>query len=132
MMTASKEIGQVSPRDGGAAHVAAREAVAEPTAGLSRRRRRGAVATTVRGGCVDVAGLLASIDGKKKMSTMEKSRHDWGQWKETQDETTREQMAQYAKDGYLEKVAFLERTDARQAQVARSNRRRGMGLRGED
>ena len=79
-----------------------------------------------------LAGLLASIDGKKKMSTMEKSRHDWGQWKETQDETTREQMAQYAKDGYLEKVAFLERTDARQAQVARSNRRRGMGLRGED
>ena len=66
------------------------------------------------------------------MSTMEKSRHDWGKWKDTQDDTTREQMAQYAKDGYLEKVAFLERTDARQAQVARSNRRRGMGLRGED
>ena len=91
-----------------------------------------AAATAAKPKPTGLAGLLASIDGKKKMSTMEKSRHDWGQWKETQDETTREQMAQYAKDGYLEKVAFLERTDARQAQVARSNRRRGMGLRGED
>ena len=33
-------------------------------------------------------GLLASIDGKKKLSTMEKSRHDWGNYKESQDEHT--------------------------------------------
>ena len=34
-------------------------------------------------------GLLASIDGKKKMSTMEKSRHDWGNFKDKQDDKTR-------------------------------------------
>uniref|UniRef100_A0A7S2IG15 BCNT-C domain-containing protein n=1 Tax=Haptolina brevifila TaxID=156173 RepID=A0A7S2IG15_9EUKA len=73
-------------------------------------------------------GLLASIDGKKKLSTMEKSRHDWGNFKDKQDEHTRDEMERFAKDGYLAKVAFLERTDQRQAQVARSNRRKGMGL----
>ena len=73
-------------------------------------------------------GLLASIDGKKKMSTMEKSRHDWGNYKGAQDEQTRDEMERFAKDGYLAKQAFLARTDARQADVARSNRRRGMGL----
>ena len=36
--------------------------------------------------------------------------------------------AAVCQDGYLEKVAFLQRTDQRQAEVARSNRRKGMGL----
>ena len=77
-------------------------------------------------------GLLASIDGgKRKMSTMEKSRHDWGAFKEKQDEATVAEMERFAKDGYLEKQAFLLRTDARQAEVARSNRRRGMGIKGD-
>ena len=75
-----------------------------------------------------LAGLLAGIDGKKKMTAMEKSRHDWNGFKEKQDEQTREEMSKFAKDGYLEKMAFLSRTDDRQAQVARSNRRRGMGI----
>ena len=74
-------------------------------------------------------GLLASIDGKKKLTTMEKSRHDWGQYKDSVDDQTRDEMERFAKDGYLAKQAFLARTDARQAEVARSNRRRGMGLR---
>ena len=78
-----------------------------------------------------LAGLLASIDGKKKMTAMEKSRHDWNGFKEKQDEQTREEMSKFAKDGYLEKQAFLLRTDARQAEVARSNRRRGMGIKGD-
>ena len=73
-------------------------------------------------------GLLASIDGKKKMSTMEKSRHDWGNFKDKQDDHTRDGMERFAKDGYLAKQAFLARTDVRQAEVARGNRRRGMGL----
>lgn len=77
---------------------------------------------------VGLQGLLASLDGKKKMSTMEKSRHDWGSYKEKQDEQTRTDMETFAKDGYLAKQAFLQRSDARQAEVARSNRRRGMGL----
>ena len=44
------------------------------------------------------------------------------------DEQTRDEMAKFAKDGYLAKQAFLARTDERQAEVARGNRRRGMGL----
>ena len=60
--------------------------------------------------------------------TMEKSKHDWGQYKGRQDEATRDGMEKFAKDGYLAKQAFLQRTDVRQAEVARSNRRRGMGL----
>jgi hypothetical protein len=77
---------------------------------------------------VGLQGLLASLDGKKKMSTLEKSRHDWGSFKEKQDDQTRADMETFAKDGYLAKQAFLQRSDARQAEVARSNRRRGMGL----
>jgi hypothetical protein len=77
---------------------------------------------------VGLQGLLASLDGKKKMSTMEKSRRDWGGFKDKQDEQTRADMETFAKDGYLAKQAFLQRSDARQAEVARSNRRRGMGL----
>ena len=38
------------------------------------------------------------------------------------------EMEKFAKDGYLAKQEFLARTDQRQAEVARSNRRRGMGL----
>ena len=76
-------------------------------------------------------GLLASIDGKKKMSTMDKSRHDWGAFKSTQDDHTRSEMDKFAKDGYLAKQAFLARAGDRQAEVARGNRRRGMGLPGE-
>mmetsp|Transcript_2361 Transcript_2361/g.6325 ORF Transcript_2361/g.6325 Transcript_2361/m.6325 type:complete len:181 (+) Transcript_2361:1-543(+) len=73
-------------------------------------------------------GLLATIDGKKKMTTMEKSKHDWANFKSTQDDHTLSEMKKAAQDGYLEKQAFLQRTDQRQAEVARSNRRRGMGL----
>ena len=43
--------------------------------------------------------------GKKKMSTMEKSRHDWGNFKSKQDEATRDEMDRFAKDGYLAKQA---------------------------
>lgn len=38
------------------------------------------------------------------------------------------QMERFAKDGFLAKQEFLARTDQRQAEVARGNRRRGMGL----
>ena len=53
---------------------------------------------------------------------------DWGGFKEKQDEHTRDEMERFAKDGYLAKQDFLARTDERQADVARTNRRRGMGL----
>ncbi|EOD37658.1 hypothetical protein EMIHUDRAFT_225234 [Emiliania huxleyi CCMP1516] len=46
-----------------------------------------------------------SLVGKKKMSTMEKSRHDWGNFKSKQDEATRDEMDRFAKDGYLAKQA---------------------------
>ena len=41
---------------------------------------------------------------------------------------SRGEMEKFAKDGYLAKQAFLQRTDVRQAEIARTNRRRGMGL----
>lgn len=40
----------------------------------------------------------------------------------------RDEVERFAKDGYLAKQAFLQRADQRQAEVARSNRRKGMGL----
>ena len=62
------------------------------------------------------------------MTTMEKSKYDWNNFKSTQDDHTLSQMKKASQDGYLEKQAFLLRTDQKQAEVARSNRRKGMGL----
>jgi len=41
-------------------------------------------------------GLLATIDGKKKMTTMEKSKHDWANFKSTQDDHTLSEMKKAA------------------------------------
>lgn len=56
--------------------------------------------------------VLSKIKGQKKITSTQKSALDWNQFKEK--EGIKEEMKQATKDGYLEKVAFMERTDLRQ------------------
>ncbi|XP_077982712.1 craniofacial development protein 1-like [Glandiceps talaboti] len=72
-----------------------------------------------RGG---LSGVLGKINKKPKMSTLQKSHLDWKSFKE--DEGIEEELTQHnkGKEGYLEKQAFLERTDVRQYEMEKTVR----------
>ncbi|KAI8808204.1 bucentaur or craniofacial development-domain-containing protein [Cladochytrium replicatum] len=57
------------------------------------------------------------VDGKsgRKLNTLEKSKKDWAAF--VSKEGIEDDLKQHNKDGYLEKVAFLQRTDERQAEM---------------
>jgi len=63
--------------------------------------------------------LLNSL-GKKKISTLEKSKLDWQNFKSK--EGIEEELKEKTKDGYLERQAFLARTDYRQFEQERDIR----------
>ena len=69
-----------------------------------------------------LANILSSVSKKSKMSTLEKSRLDWKQFKK--DEDIEEDLSSFSrsKDGYVEKLLFLERTDQRQYQIEKNIR----------
>eukprot|EP00039_Didymoeca_costata_P001909 m.56177 g.56177 ORF g.56177 m.56177 type:complete len:272 (+) comp11023_c0_seq1:91-906(+) len=56
-------------------------------------------------------GLLGVIGNKKKMSTVEKTKLDWDDFKEKHGIS--EELARLNKDGFLEKQEFLHRADLR-------------------
>ncbi|KAL7748221.1 hypothetical protein RI367_006407 [Sorochytrium milnesiophthora] len=56
-----------------------------------------------------------------KLNTLAKSRQDWDKY--VQREGLADDLAQHNKDGYLEKQAFLHRTDARQEQAIKQLRK---------
>jgi hypothetical protein len=63
-------------------------------------------------GSKGLESVLSKIKGQKKMTSTQKSALDWNQFKEK--EGIEQELQHAAKDGYLEKVAFMERTDLRQ------------------
>ncbi|NWX92039.1 CFDP1 protein, partial [Nothoprocta ornata] len=70
-----------------------------------------------------MSSLLGKITSKKqKMSTLEKSKLDWENFKE--EEGIGEELAIHnrGKDGYIERKAFLERVDHRQFEIERDLR----------
>lgn len=70
-----------------------------------------------------MSSLLGKIGGKKqKMSTLEKSKLDWENFKE--EEGIGEELAIHnrGKEGYIERKAFLERVDHRQFEIERDLR----------
>lgn len=77
-------------------------------------------------GCVGVkrsgglSSVLGQIGKKAKLSTLEKSKLDWDVFKEQ--EGIQEELQNFNKDGYLEKQAFLKRTDERQFEMERDLR----------
>lgn len=76
------------------------------------------------GGIKRIGGLssvLGQISKKPKMSTLEKSKLDWDTFKDQ--EGIQDELRNFNKDGYLEKQAFLQRTDERQFDIERDMRK---------
>lgn len=69
-----------------------------------------------------LSGVLSRIGGKKKMSTLEKSRLDWMEFKVEEGIDEELKVFNKGKHGYLEKQAFIQRTDERQFEIERSLR----------
>lgn len=90
-----------------------RKVPATDTTPLGRLKRSGG------GGIHSVLGKLGK---KQKLSTLEKSKLDWQNFKE--EKGIHEELNSYkkGKDGYLEKQSFLERTDMRQFEKERDVR----------
>jgi len=61
-----------------------------------------------------IGNVLGKIGKKPKLSTLEKSKLDWDSFKEEKGISSELLAYNKGKDGYLEKVSFLQRTDMRQ------------------
>jgi hypothetical protein len=59
--------------------------------------------------------LMTALGKKPKISTLEKSRLDWNRY--VAQEQMEDELKQQRKDGYLERMAFLQRTAEREHQV---------------
>nr|XP_009860472.1 craniofacial development protein 1-like isoform X1 [Ciona intestinalis] len=71
-----------------------------------------------------IGNVLGKLGKKPKLSTLEKSKLDWNQYKA--EEGIDDELKSYnkGKEGYLEKMSFLERTDMRQYQNERDIRQK--------
>lgn len=70
-----------------------------------------------------ISSLASRLDSKKpKLSTLEKSKLDWDRFKN--DEGIAEDLKSFnqGKQGFLERRAFLERTDLKQFEIEKSLR----------
>jgi hypothetical protein len=69
--------------------------------------------------------LLGSLGKKDKLSVIEKSRLDWGQYVRTEDGLAAD-LAHHGKDGYLDRRAFLDRATERAYEAERAQRLKGV------
>ncbi|XP_072278993.1 craniofacial development protein 1 [Pyxicephalus adspersus] len=76
------------------------------------------------GGMSNILGKLGSK--KQKISTLEKSKMDWESFKEKEGIGDELAIHNRGKDGYIERMAFLERVDYRQFELEREIRLKNM------
>lgn len=72
-----------------------------------------------------LSNILNTISKKSKLSTLEKSKQDWNQFKEEHNLNEEINNFNRGKNGYLERQDFLQRTDSRQFEIERSLRNSG-------
>lgn len=79
----------------------------------------GSSASKAKGG---LGSILNQIGKKPKISTLEKTKLDWDQFK--RDEQIEEELSAYSKskDGYLERQDFLQRADVRRFEIEKNIR----------
>lgn len=87
-------------------------------AGRGRGRGRG----IKRGGLGGISSVLGQLGKKAKISTLEKSKLDWDNYKKQ--ENLEEEITTHnrGKDGYLERQDFLQRADLRQFEIEKQLR----------
>lgn len=91
---------------------------AESTSPASRGRGRGGI----RRGLGGISSVLGQIGKKAKISTLEKSKLDWDNFKKQ--ENLEEELTTHnrGRDGYLERQDFLQRADLRQFEIEKELR----------
>lgn len=89
-----------------------------PPAGRGSGRGRG----FKRAGLGGISSVLTQIGKKAKISTLEKSKLDWDNYKK--EENLEEEISTHnkGKDGYLERQDFLQRADLRQFEIEKQLR----------
>ncbi|KAF7407619.1 hypothetical protein HZH66_002156 [Vespula vulgaris] len=88
-------------------------------------RGRGGGRGIKRGGLGGISSVLGQIGKKAKISTLEKSKLDWDNYKKQ--ENLEEEIITHnrGKDGYLERQDFLQRADLRQFEIEKQLRNSG-------
>lgn len=83
---------------------------------------RKVVKKTRGGGLGGISSVLGQIGKKAKISTLEKSKLDWDNFKK--EENLDEEITNFnrGKDGYLERQDFLQRADVRQFEIEKQLR----------
>ncbi|KAK7504659.1 hypothetical protein BaRGS_00004145 [Batillaria attramentaria] len=69
-----------------------------------------------------LSGVLSKIGKKQKMGTLEKSKLDWDSFKRKEGIEEDLKIHNKGKDGYIERMAFLNRADVRQFEIERDLR----------
>lgn len=83
--------------------------------------------SSARGRIAGISSVLGQLGKKPKISTLEKSKLDWENFKKQQQLQEEISTHNKGKDGYLEKQDFLQRADLRQFEIEkqmRNNNRR--------
>lgn len=96
----------------------------ESASPATRERGRGGIKRVGLGG---ISSVLGQIGKKAKISTLEKSKLDWDNFKKQENIEEELNTHNRGKDGYLERQDFLQRSDLRQFEIEKqlrnSNRR---------
>lgn len=79
------------------------------------------------GGSSALTSFLGQLGKKGKLSTLEKSKLDWDQFKKKEGIDEDIQIHNKGKDGYLERQDFLQRTDLRRFEIEKSFRQKRGG-----
>lgn len=91
----------------------------ESTSPAAKERVRGGVKRAGLGG---ISSVLGQIGKKAKISTLEKSKLDWDNFKKQENIEEEINTHNKGKDGYLERQDFLQRADLRQFEIEKQLR----------
>ncbi|XP_072754159.1 craniofacial development protein 1 [Anoplolepis gracilipes] len=91
----------------------------EPASAASKGRGKGGIR---RGGLSGISSVLGQIGKKSKISTLEKSKLDWDNFKKQENIEEEINTHNRGKDGYLERQDFLQRADLRQFEIEKQLR----------
>ncbi|ESO86510.1 hypothetical protein LOTGIDRAFT_235322 [Lottia gigantea] len=69
-----------------------------------------------------LGGILSKIGKKQKISVLEKSKMDWNNFKKDEGIEDELKIHNNSKQGYIERMKFLERTDLRQFEIEKNLR----------
>ncbi|GAB1866171.1 Craniofacial development protein 1 [Camponotus japonicus] len=91
----------------------------ESASAASKERGRGGIRRAGLGG---ISSVLGQIGKKAKISTLEKSKLDWDNFKKQENIEEELNTHNKGKDGYLERQDFLQRADLRQFEIEKQLR----------